>query len=803
MMSLFVAAVRLALAVAMLIWLPGWLAARLPLRTAGALLPLLIGTAIHIAALALTSFMTPHVSTALWIFPVVTFAIAGAARLAARRRAELVPVPQPLSWPLVAVVTSIVLLAAVLRLLHNYHYDDLEHLFYLTDIGRQNLLFPGGRFLLELFHGDVPGAGTGAAMLSRYPFWAVSYTLLGRVAGVAPGDVYLLLGLGVLALVLAQMAASLSRGWSPALAACLITVLMAATPYLNDSLLNYGGYPFQIGKLFVIMAGAAALTAWRTRQPSDLVPAAVGLFVGPLMHTNNVVGMTTAVMVCVPMLWVADLRRPAARVLGSVALLGVVAVGSVLTGGFLRWTSGAAGAPVALADVPAEVPPLQTLPALTAAVVPAPAPPAPSSAPASPPVVRGGAPAPAQVPAVGTGTPDAATDAAGPVEPPPPRRDRVARRLAFFIWRGFAPEILFLFVATLLASATLQRVPRADRFWPIGAGVGMALLCATVSLDAARQIVTSAFKPGYFIQRARLRAVIPSLEPSRQVVTDPITDVMLRAAGWRSAMAPLMAAEQQGMRLLLFHPMVDGNAFRYLVSTLGVTTIVVNEQVVGAGVADKFRHVDALRAGPVFGDIVPSEADTQSSMRLVVDSIYELKYGAFSPLIADAASDVAAAFWSRPMRLFVTDGVRMPVDTGRLGALLRESPAVHPGTVHAFLNSAIVTLPAPATCTDGLSFDVRSLASFDSPVLIWPLDAPTDGVPRLSEFRDLTAVPRTLDIPFPDTVCGAGPVTALIHSGYWWDYRFDVTNPGWHMARPGGTRDASSRTSGSQSGSAK
>jgi hypothetical protein len=199
----------------------------------------------------------------------------------------------------------------------------------------------------------------------------------------------------------------------------------------------------------------------------------------------------------------------------------------------------------------------------------------------------------------------------------------------------------------------------------------------------------------------------------------------------------------------------------------------------------------------VVGDIAPPESDTQSSVGTLVDSIYDMKYGAFSPVIADAAGDVIAAFWARPMRTFVSDGVRARVDTARLGALIRENPAVKPGTVHAFLNSAVVTLPAADACTDGLNFRVRGLASFDSTVLVWPLDAPASGVPSSSVFTDQDARPRTLVVRFPDAVCNPGPVTALIHSDYWWDYRFDVTATSWRNGVKAREREAARLKPGS------
>jgi hypothetical protein len=47
----------------------------------------------------------------------------------------------------------------------------------------------------------------------------------------------------------------------------------------------------------------------------------------------------------------------------------------------------------------------------------------------------------------------------------------------------------------------------------------------------------------------------------------------------------------------------------------------------------------------------------------------------------------------------------------------------------------------------------------------------------------LTGARATMPVGFGEVVCDAGPLTLLVHSGYWWDFRFDVEAAEWKPSR--------------------
>ncbi|MGC4085031.1 MAG: hypothetical protein QM736_23675 [Vicinamibacterales bacterium] len=321
MIALLFAAVRLLGVVAAVIRLPGLIATRrrlLPLRL---LHVLTVGVFVHVLALVVTTFIVSRVSQALWLLPLLTFACAFIVR-AVRHSDDPAWDPPALRGWSVVVVAMVVALAALLRWFHNFHYDDTAHLLYLTDVLRENTLFPD-QFFLQLWEMHDPRVGDGVLLLSRYPYWSVSYTVLAQLARVAPGDAYLLLGLGVLALTMGQMSALVGRAWSPRSGLLWVVTLLAVSLYVNDNLLNYGGYPFQTGKLFVFLAGTSLVVAWVTQRSEYLSGALVGLFVGPLLHTNNVIAAAWIAVLAVAV----AISRPALRYAVAMSLLSIRAAG--------------------------------------------------------------------------------------------------------------------------------------------------------------------------------------------------------------------------------------------------------------------------------------------------------------------------------------------------------------------------------------------------------------------------------------------------------------------------------------------
>lgn len=732
MISVAAAILRFATVLTILVWLPGWIVSRRPLRPLRILHGFLLGAAVHIAALCITSLVTAQVDRAVWILPAVTFALAFAMRaLLTRISPDPLPDPPTLGYRTGFVVAGLVLLAAMLRLLHNFHFDDLQHLFYLTELERQNVLFPQD-LMLSLTTRTVPGLGEGSVMVSRYPFWAASCVLLGRLGQVVPGDAYLMLGLSALALVLGQMAALVGRAWSPGAGILWVLTIVAAGPFLSDSLLNYGGYPFQMGKLFVLLAATSVLVTWRTRRAEDLVPAACGLLIAPLLHTNNAVGTVGVLCLAAPMAFAARLRKPAAVLVVPLLVLGFAGLGSLASRGFVRWTPESVLSPrPSVTTAPAEVARIDQSPRIESKVI----------------------------------------------------KDPVARRLVLFVSRGIPSEILLL----LLALAAVPLIRRA----PVFAGAltllliaaAGALVLADFAASAARQTITMALKPGYARLRAGLLAIAPAIDPARPVLTDPITDVLGRAAGWRMASAPPLLIDEQSIRLLTFHPAVRGAALDRVLAASGPVTLVVNEEVLGPGTTAKFDQLPSLTRVARWGDPLPRESAADSHASSTIEALYSLDFATLVSAGSESARDVVSVLWERPLTVFASAAAKNDLDPGELGRLVRADG--RPGGTSRFLNSALVTLPRTGACVDGADVTLRNRASFDSPILVWPLDHVARGAARGMEFRTLglTGARATMPVGFGEVVCDTGPLTLLVHSGYWWDFRFDVEAAEWKLSR--------------------
>jgi hypothetical protein len=753
--SLVGAAMRLAAVVTLMVWLPGSVASALPVRRWRALHSLIIGSAIHLVALVLTSFATARMDRALWLLPVFTAAVALTVRTFLRAPSETdASLPVVLDRWGAAAVGALVTLAGVLRWLHNYHYDDLQHLFYLSELSRTNTLFPS-QFLLELSSLDLPAVGSGNVLLSRYPYWAVSNVLLARLARIGIGDAYYLLALGVLAIILGQITALVSAAWCRRSGVFWTLTIVATSPFVADNLLNYGGYPFQVGKLFVLLAATATVVAWRTNDRASLVSVAVGLFVAPLLHTNNVIGVACVVVLLLPLLYRPAMRRPVASTLAAVAALAIVVAGSVATDGFMRWVTPAEAAEIARSS---------------------------SS------TTAGGSldPASDQGPAVTSLTNRPADFAVGS---PANKIDQVARRILLFIARGLPWEAFILVVAAILAPSFSRFDGLGERFAPFALAAMSLLVAGAFTAALGRQLITSVLKPGYLRQRAALIQIAPEIDANRPVVTDPITAVFGRAAGWPVAGAPPLAIEDQARLILLHHPAVTGNALRALLSAVLPATVIINEQVAGARTSEKFQELGDLRELARSGPDLQDLQDTTRQAAALVEDIYELNFPA---IIGDARSYTRALFttsWSRPIVVFGPQGefrAHVPVGRSAYGPLLRGSTSAAQMRAEPFLSSVLVTLPPSTACTSGVELKFQNRASFGGSLMVWALDdLPAIGThyPPV-QVVDLATSEASTTLPFAKPVCDSRPLTLLAHFGYWWDFRFDITSAAWKLSAP-------------------
>lgn len=737
MISLLAAALRLLAIAAVLVWLPGVIAARRPLRPVRLLHVLTLGAFVHVLALVLTAFVAGSVATATWLLPTLTFPCAFLLR-AMRRVDDTWDPPSLRVWPALG-VTGIVLLAGLMRWFHNFHYDDTAHLLYLTELTREDLPFPD-QFFLQLSALRVPGLGDGALILSRYPFWALSYTVLAHLAHVVPGDAYLLVGLGVLALTAGQITALASRAWSPAAGVLWLLGVLASGLYFSDNLLNFGGYPFQIGKLFLLLAGTAFVTAWVTGEAAVLESLWVGVFIAPLVHPNNAIG-AVSLMVLASGFALArpHIRRPfaMAAVLAG-ALLCAATAGSLATGGFLQW-SGAGGRERVYDIVLAPEPPdLSAAPPLT-----------------------GIQPSPSRQPPVHGA------------------RDAVLRRMRLFVHRGVPFEVVVPMIVAICLSFAATRLPWLPRTIPPVMAVLIALVIVASVAECASAVLTSAYKPGYFIMRHALQAVAPQLPVDRPVVTDPITDILGRAAGWPLIGEPRISLEEQTALIALFRPDVTGQALAAVLRSVGRSTIVANEWILGpepsrkllaseAVVARSHTGAIGLPSDPLDAPIAALARDVRGGrIRTAIDQVMSLAPRALGQISRNAAVVV-----------FTYDAdTTAPLNVATLGPLVRQSSS--DSGDGAFMNGFVLTVPGPVTCASRLSIDVDNAASFHSRLLVVPLDS----LPRAGRLAfDLGPGRSTLRMRLDAPNCDAAPKSFLLHTDFWWDARFTVESARWEVA---------------------
>ena len=742
MISLLLIALRLAGAIAALIWLPGWVASSRPLRPIRVLYPMLLGTGLHMGALILSAAMASRLSQAMWLVPFVSFALAWGVRTLAPRTSWVGPrwdAPR-LDRPGVLVVAALVAFAAVLRVLHNYHYDDLAHLVYLTEVVREDQLFPR-QFFLQLSRLALPGAGPGVVLLSRYPYWAASYALLARLAVVPVGDAYLLLGLGVLALTLGLMAALVASAWGSRTGLFWPLALLATSYFASDNLLNYGGYPFQTGKLFVLLGLTSLVVAWASRSAGPLRVAAVSLFVAPLFHTNNVVGAGWVGVLLIAVAVVAPaLRRSSVLVFGAYLLIGVTGAVSLASSGFIRW------------EPAARIGDYATLRGSRQRISPA-----QDSAPAQPTAVQ-------------------PPEAAKPKVPVVSRRNAVADRLGLFLSRGIPSELLIPLIAIILAPifGSWQRL--GQRLAPYAVAAVVLVVVATWAVDAARLVVTSVMKPGYWQMRASLRALAPSLPDGATIVTDPVTDVFGRAAGWRVRQPLVPGNDQQRPYLFLFHPAVDGPAFDAALSDFGPSVIVANEFIVGAESAQKFEARALPRLGRAGSRRPPSDGLLDAAVADVAAAVQRRDPAAVTAGLALAKTAIGELLGPQQIQVFSSSYPKQTVDLSLVGAMLREDG--HGEPVALFLNSALITAPATEACVQNLDVTIVNRSTFDLPLLVTPLDAPK--LQSVSgDHLDVTTTPNTLTVTFERKQCGLGPHSYFISGGVWWDGRYRIENVAW------------------------
>lgn len=746
MSTLIPTTLALAAVVVLLVWLPGWLALGRPLRPLRILYPCLVGVALHMLALVIAGALVSSVTAAAWVVPVITLALALGLRLTFARR--------PLPWTAMAdwavldtgsawLVVALVAAAAVLRMLHNFHYDDLQHLLYLTELRRQDRLFPT-QFLLRVTNLVLPQLGPGTVVLSRYPYWAVSYSVLGLIAGVPAGDAYLLLGLGVLALTLGLMVALVTQAWGRRTGRFWVVALLATSPFTSDNLLNYGGYPFQIGKLFVLLAATALVVSWRTRVRGPLLIVGACLFVGPLFHTNNIIGsawvglLISAMFVVVP-----PLRWPVARVLSAYLLLGCAGGLSLLSHGFLRWV------------------PASELAAYQASV-------GEPAAEGQPATSRESAPTPA---AVQPGEP------IQPVEAPF-RSESIFARLQLFLNRGVPSEVLVLLIAIILAPffRDWQRV--GERLAPYAVWAASVLLVATCAADAGRLLVTAPLKPGYWAMRGTLRAMTASLPPGIPIVTDPVTDIFGRAAGWAVPQPLVQEDAEQWPYLFLFHPETQGAAFDAALAVFGPSVIIVNEFVTGPEASSKFE----ARALPVVaraGRRVESGASIDAQLAEVAAAVGRRDPSAVGPAARLLRTALVGLVQPRQIQAFRSSAPVAPVEMDELGASVRDG--FHGSlTVEPFLNSSVVTVPATDACVRDLDLTWVNQSSFDAPLFVRPLDDVPLAVAR--GHLEPNPEPTTMTLSLDEERCSVGPISLFVNAGVWWDARFRVTGATWRPA---------------------
>jgi hypothetical protein len=317
------------------------------------------------------------------------------------------------------------------------------------------------------------------------------------------------------------------------------------------------------------------------------------------------------------------------------------------------------------------------------------------------------------------------------------------------------------------------------------------VLAGTSAMALAQQVMTSTSKPGYYRLRSALMAVRPAIDPRKPVLTDPITNVLGRAAGWDMPEPPPLTLELQQLAVMLHHPAIDGDALMALLPQTGSATIVINEQVVGAGAARKFDHVPGLTTATRSGPGAPHLSEQQRELDEALQDIYGGQYPALNDV--PHIGSLLLAMLRRPVVVFAqpdvpANGYRVPESA--FGSLIRHGKSVPETKVEPFLNSAVVTLASPSGCADALDVVLRRRASFESAVMIWLLDPVAGTAPGLPQYQIVPALYDTSRVSFSFTqpMCAAAPMTLLVHSDYWWDFRFDIVSAEW---RPAGTAPSS------------
>lgn len=771
----------MAVVVALCVWVPGWIVTRRSQGSLRVMFPAMVGLALHMAALVSTGLVVRSVTVALWVVPTLTYGLAFASRAVLTRGGREAFggwQPPPLTRRGAVLVALLVSMAAVLRMLHNFHYDDLQHLLYLTEVAREDVLFPS-QFMLRVTRATLPWLGSGAVMLSRYPYWAASYTVLGHLAGAPAGDAYLLLGLGALALSLGLMTSLAAQAWGARTGRFWVVALLATSWFASDNLLNYGGYPFQTGKLFVLLAATAVVVAWRTGQQGPLAAAGVALFVAPLFHTNNVIGAGwVGGLLVVAMVASPALRRAGLWAALAFVLLGVAGAASFVSNGFIRWIPIDQLAQFENPAVPQPWPPPETMP-----------PAAPAASPESAAGVAGAVPPiealPAPPTAPATESPSASTAESASNEASDSKANSVKARIQLFLSRGLPSELTVLLLAILLA-------PFFSSWQQLGARLGssafvlaVTALLAVCAVDAARQFVTFSMKPGYWRMRGALRSLAASAPADAAVVTDPVTDVFARAAGWPVRQPIADEPEQLRPVLLLFLPDVKGRALDAVLAGFGPSLIVANQYIVGAESVRKFEAhglTTRFSTGALADDAVVA-LDVEAAR--VGSAVRRREPGAIGQGLGLIRLTLAEMFSGHRLEVFESTAERRILDYPSLGPLLRNGPVQAP-QVSAYLNGALVTLPGTDACVDSLNMRVWSEATFDMPLVTLMLEdagLPDKGrVPTVLLKPKSHATPSTVHVGLGRQLCGTGPVSLFINSGLWWDGHFRVEDVAWHTA---------------------
>ena len=311
------------------------------------------------------------------------------------------------------------------------------------------------------------------------------------------------------------------------------------------------------------------------------------------------------------------------------------------------------------------------------------------------------------------------------------------------------------------------------------------VLVAVCALDAGRQFVTFSMKPGYWRMRGVLRALASTPAPDGTVVTDPVTDVFARAAGWPIRQAIADEPEQLRPVLLLFLPEVTGPALSAVLSGLGPVTIVANEYIVGP---DSVRKFESHGLTTRFSDgalsrsaRVPLDAEAAR----VAAAVRRRDPQAIGMGLALVRLALAELMDDQRVQVFESAVARQPLEYAGLGRALRSGP-VDQWQVSSYLNGALVTLPGTDACVTSLELQVVNQSTFDMPLVTQVLDdvrLPEKGpVPLVPLAPGPNGTPSLVHVGLGQRLCGTGPVSVFLNSGLWWDGRFRIDNVAWRTA---------------------